>query len=330
MSLDLSVIIPTRDRPEALADALESIVSGSFPSMRYEVMVADNSPDRTAEPVVARFRGRLENLTYLPVGRPGLHEARHAGLAAARTEILVYADDDIVAGHDWLAAIAAAFADPALSLVGGNNLPLYEAEPPAWLKRRWDQPGPWGRCIETLSLLDLGRSERDIPPQYVFGCNFAVRKRIVQEAGGFNPDGLPADRIRYRGDGESRVAAYVCASGGRARFVPGATVQHRVPLERMTALYFDRRHFAEGVSASYALIRACGAVPGAAVRLRTECASLVRAIRHDVHLPALAARHLRWWAAWRHGFRYHQAEAAGDSALLAWVLKATYCDDESR
>lgn len=327
MKVELSVILPTRARPESLAATLDSIAKGSLEAGRFEVVVIDNDPAGSAGPVVGAFHGRLPNLAYQVVPAPGLHAARHAGLVAAQADKLVFADDDIVAEPTWLEAIGAAFADPGVWLVTGSNLPLFEAEPPVWLQRLWAQPRREGRCIEALSLHDLGTAARDVPPPYVFGCNFAVRREVVIAAGGFNPDGLPADQWLRRGDGESRVSAHVAQRGGRARFEPGASVRHRVTRERMTAAYFDRRHHQEGVSTSYALIRAHPVFPGGGRWGRTEARGLLRALARGVLAPALLGHHLRAWRAWRRGLRDHRDAVRRDSALLAWVRKATYLHD---
>lgn len=315
MSVELSVILPTRDRPEALAVALESIAGGSLASRRYEVVVADNSPALSAAPVVARFRGLFDHLVHVPVGPPGLHEARHAGLRQASAAILVYADDDIVAGPRWLESILAELADPTVALVGGNVLPRFAAAPPVWLERLWNLPGAEGRCLDALSLVDLGERARDVPPEYVFGCNFAVRRAVVEAAGGFHPDGFPEALIRFRGDGETHVARFIRETGRRARFAPGASIEHVIPVERMVPAYFERRSFAQGVSDSYTALRA-GREAAAGAVWRGWLA-LCRP-------PALAALRCRWRLAYWRGYRFHQREARRDSALLEWVCKSSY------
>jgi glycosyltransferase involved in cell wall biosynthesis len=313
--IDLSVVISTRDRPAFLHEVLASIAGGTFPLGRYEVIVADNGTTAETGAVVTQWRDRLPGLVHLRVPAPGLHEARHAGLAAARSGLLVFADDDIVAGARWLEAIHAAFADPAVALVGGNNLPRYAAPPPAWLEKLWRIEGREGRCIEALSVLDLGDEARDVPPEYVFGCNFSVRRTVLEQAGGFHPDGFPPQLIRLRGDGETHVSEFVRRSGWRARFVPDASVAHVVSAERMTSAYFERRYFAQGVSDSYSALRA-----GASRSPHLSLRGWLKTLRP----PSLTAMQFKWRLAYLKGFRFHQSEVARDSALLEWVRKSSY------
>jgi hypothetical protein len=44
-----------------------------------------------------------------------------------------------------------------------------------------------GRSSGWLSLLDLGEIEREIDPNYVWGLNFAIRRRALHDLGGFHP-----------------------------------------------------------------------------------------------------------------------------------------------
>ena len=315
MGLDVSVIVPTCDRPNELERMLASLTRGSFPPERYEVIVADNGRSPATGPVVERWRDRFSRLVRVAVPKPGLHEARHAGWRVAGAELLVFADDDIVAGERWLESIREGFGEADVALIGGNNLPLFEAPPPRWLERLWQTRVGWGRCIYALSVLDFGPAARDIPPEFVFGCNFAVRKSVLQLAGGFHPDGFPPNMLRFRGDGETHVSAYVTAAGFRARLIPGASVEHAVPAGRMTGAYFARRYFAQGVSDSYSDFRA-----GIRRSLRARWRMWARLPRP---LPLLVHR-WRWHAAYWQGYRFHRVEVARDSALLEWVRKDTY------
>ena len=117
----------------------------------------------------------------------------------------VFCDDDIKASPTWLEGILESFKDPEIKLVGGNNLPDYETKPPNWLLSLWI-PVQWGRILPYYSLLDFNTEAIEISPYFVWGCNFAIRKSIIFELGGFNPDGMPKNLIKFRGDGETVVS----------------------------------------------------------------------------------------------------------------------------
>jgi glucosyl-dolichyl phosphate glucuronosyltransferase len=326
-----SVIIPTRNRSGQLARCLDSLSQQSLPATEFEVIVSDNGSNDDTQAVASNFSSSLQ-LHYLFEPTPGLHVGRHAGLHHAKTELLLYCDDDIVANPRWVESVVEAFADPNVVLVGGNNLPLFDQTPPSWLQTWWSRRSRYGHAIGYLSILDFGQSTFRIDPGYIWGCNFSIRKQVLLDAGGFHPDGMPADHMRWRGDGETHVSAMIRKRGLQALFHSGASVHHQVSKERMSADYFQRRGFAQGVSDSFTDVRETGTAPSN---------KKARAHRHLKHLVAKAKtlygglsagnsamelRDIQWAAleSYAKGYAYHQQEAAKDPSLLAWILKENY------
>jgi glycosyltransferase involved in cell wall biosynthesis len=54
-----SIIVPTFNRPDKLADCLESLARLDYPKNRFHVVVVDDGSKVTPEPVVSRFFNRL-------------------------------------------------------------------------------------------------------------------------------------------------------------------------------------------------------------------------------------------------------------------------------
>ena len=331
----LSVIIATRDRAPLLNSALRSLEAQTLAADRFEVIVVDNASSDDTAGVVAAFGDRLPGLQYLHEAEPGLHAGRHRGLKAARGDILVYGDDDIEATPTWLSAIAAAFEDPDVMLVGGNNLPNFEAPPPDWLRRFWETPRLGGRAIPELSILELPGEARPINPNLVWGCNFSVRRSALLAAGGFHPDSVPKDLLHLRGDGETYVAQYVASTGGICMFHPGATVRHLVPAKRMTAAYFRERSFNQGISDSYTALRAShlgASRPGSLKRLVFQRlrAFKRRSFNHIrtalVRDPALRRLRRAMVKAYWKGRAFHRSAFASNPEVRAWVLKSSYLE----
>ena len=329
MTAALSVVIPTRNRAGMVRGCLASLVAQTASVGTFEVIVVDNgSTDATPE-VVRDFAEKLP-LRRVEERNPGLHAARHAGMKHAEFENLVFCDDDVIADQVWLQSISEAFRDDDVVLVGGNNRPLFDTPVPGWLKRWWDRPFAGGRAMSYLSILDLGEGVFDIDPGLIWGCNFAMRKAFLTEVGGFHPDALPNEMLRYRGDGETAVSDAVRRSGYRARFHSGASVMHRVTAERMTVEYFRSRSEAQGISDSYTDLRRCGGqCPWWVSRKRWARAHLVglKARMHagsDATGRALRGVRQRCLKSYLAGYRWHQAEVASDAALRDWVMRESY------
>lgn len=330
MTIVISVVIPTRNRADLLAPALESITRQTLPITEFEVLVIDNgSTDATAE-IIAEYQKKLTNLTGIFAPEPGLHTGRHVGMSASKGEVLVFADDDIEALPSWLETIRTGFESSDVAMMGGNNLPMFIGDTPSWLDRLWnrkDRAG--GRSLPWLSISEWAEGTKEISPYQIWGCNFVIRKEILYQAGGFHPDGMPQELIRFRGDGETHISRYVAVHGLKCIFDSGASVYHKVTAERMTYAYFRRRGFSQGVSDSYTQLRGDVArpllhrpLPSRAIRwgwrkLRT----LVRRLKTDSGVR-LALNELR--AGHTEGFAYHQNAYRTDPQVRDWVHRERY------
>ena len=326
----ISVVIPTRDRSDLLASALESLTRQTLDTADFEVLVIDNgSRDGTAEVVLA-YASRLPNLRYFLALEPGLHVGRHRGLREARGDILVFADDDIEALPSWLATIREAFADPKVAMAGGNNLPKFIEPPPLWLCAMWQRSNVQGlKAIPALSVVEFPDRRGEVSPYYIWGCNFAIRKDVMLAAGGFHPDGMPKDKIRFRGDGETHVSRYVTKAGLKCVFDAGASVYHLVTPDRMTFAYFRQRGFNQGVSDSFMDLRdrylhSRTFDVSKARFLRLARRAYRRLIGYDI--PDADAKHALKELDAGHvvGYAYHQRLFKTDPEVHAWVLKENY------
>lgn len=324
--VELSVIVPTRNRASLLRRCLEGLGRQHFDAARFEVIAVDNgSSDDTREVVAAAEAASTFDLRYVMEPRPGLHHSRHAGMNAARAELLAYLDDDAVPAPSWVGAVHDAFATGA-ALIGGKCLPAWEVPPPRWLAEMWEGT----RKIGTLSIIDLGDQVTPIAPTLVWGCNFSVRKSVLLDAGGFHPDAVPEGMLAYRGDGESHISRCVEARGEVALYHPDATVHHAVPAERMTFEYFQKRAYAQGVSESFTAIRSDGRAQERSLldHVKTAAARVLRrptvdgAIRRA--LPVGRYLHVSTGAAHRLGFEWHRSLFMSDDTIREWVLKPDY------
>lgn len=289
----------------------------------FEVIVVDNGSNDNTPEIVREFSRSIKNLKYIHESRPGLHEGRHAGLRNSRGEILVYGDDDIEAFPTWLEGIAESFDNPDVALVGGNIVPRYESSPPDWIQDLW-QTTPHGRTIGQFSLIDFGNQIKEISPYYVYGCNFSIRKQVLQEIKGFHPDSMPDNLIKYRGDGETAVSEAVFSSGLTTLFNPRASVYHWVSTSRMTAEYLYKRGFLQGISDSYHDIRKKGShnyysyLVNLLRKQKDKCQFYYNA-QNSKENPCLS-----FYAGYKAGFLYHQKAVLKDTALLNWVIRTDY------
>ena len=105
-----------------------------------------------------------------------LAAARNAGVAAAESEVVAFVDD-AVAERNWLATLAAPYADPQVLGVGGQVKPVWQTGRPNWFPPEFD----WV----------VGCSYRGMPTQRSQVRNFngaimSMRRRLLVESGGFD------------------------------------------------------------------------------------------------------------------------------------------------
>ena len=124
----ISVIICTHNpRADFLARTLRGLRGQTLPAAQWELILVDNA---SRAPVAA-------DLSWHPATRivveeePGLTAARLRGIAEARTDLLIWVDDDNILAPDYLALAAALSVDrPDLGVWGcGHFNPEWEVAP---------------------------------------------------------------------------------------------------------------------------------------------------------------------------------------------------------
>jgi len=236
----ISVIIPTYNRCQILMNALESVLDQELDSELYEIIVVDNaSTDETRQRVEELNSKSPKRIRYIYESRPGLHWARHAGARAARGEILVYTDDDAEVTRNWLNSLAIAYREKDVAAAGGPITVKWIVEPPKGLP-----------CSSTFGQLDLGPKQRPLQwPEVIYGGNFSIKKGILFQVGGFNPDTAVEDRLV--GDGEIGLCRKLYARQMRICYVPGALVYHVQNGAGIDLNVMKHRYAQQGRAAAY-------------------------------------------------------------------------------
>ncbi len=126
MSVHVSVVIPTYQRPALLRRCLTALLGQRYDPRAYEIIVADDGTEAETRAVVEAMAARSPAAVhYIAVtGRHGPAAARNRGWQAARGEIIAFTDDDTVPAPDWLAAGVAALQDNVVGAWGRIVVPL--------------------------------------------------------------------------------------------------------------------------------------------------------------------------------------------------------------
>jgi glycosyltransferase involved in cell wall biosynthesis len=202
------------------------------------LLVVDNASTDDTAAAVARAAGGHPAVQVLPEPTLGLSVARNRALQAARSEYVIFLDDDATARPGWLEAYRACFSappSPRLAVVGGPVTPVYEVPPPRWVSPRENR-------------LDLGGAARVFPPGGgPWGCNFALHRARALACGGFDPRFGPTGTSRIVAD-ETELFARLRGAGWEIWWIPGPGIDHTVVKARISLRYFCRSSYGLGRS----------------------------------------------------------------------------------
>jgi len=112
----ISVVIAARNEGDRLRDRVTNLLNVEYPVPVEIIVVSDGSTDDTAH-AAAAFGGRVRLLQQPRGGKP---LALNAGVAAARGDIVVFADARQQFARNALIELAANFADPSVGAVTGE------------------------------------------------------------------------------------------------------------------------------------------------------------------------------------------------------------------
>jgi O-antigen biosynthesis protein len=225
----VTVVIATCADADSVLRCVEAICTGDTGPM--EVVVVENRPQNSS------VRGALEErfaadtrIRYVEEYRPGLAQARNAGLRAARGELVAFTDDDVIVDRRWISTLREVFAAmPKVSCVTGLIVPL-ELENAAQLSL--ERFGSYGKGF-TQRVYSIERPPPDQPlfpyaaGHFCSGANMALRASALHALGGFDPvlgTGTPA-----RGSEDLDICIRVLQAGGELAYEPRALVWHRHP-----------------------------------------------------------------------------------------------------
>jgi glycosyltransferase involved in cell wall biosynthesis len=125
----VSVIVPTKDRPEQLASCLEALEHQTAAAVTEVIVVDDGSTDAAAIEYVSARRPRLRVLRQ-PAAGPAA--ARNRGIRSARGRYVCFTDDDCEPRPEWVERLigplrGGAAAAAGLTLNGLPQNPFAEA-----------------------------------------------------------------------------------------------------------------------------------------------------------------------------------------------------------
>lgn len=211
----VSMLIPAFNEEKVIGNTFESLLKLNYPKAELEVIViASGSNDKTVA-ICEQFQDRL-NLKIItdPLPKKGKPAALNLGLRHVSHEIICVYDADTEFEPDTLRYIVRHLSNPEIAATSGPVV-----------VRNWnDNVLTRGIALEYTYLsgtglfheirATLGRS------QWIMGRNYAIRKKVLEEFGGWNEDALTEDL---------HLSAQLWKAKKKIGYTPEARIYEKVP-----------------------------------------------------------------------------------------------------
>jgi len=169
----VSAAICTRNRPDKIGQAVESVLANTYPN--FDLIVIDQSTNDETEKIVRSIRERDPRVRYQHMDKSGLARAYNQAIASTTGPFLAFTDDDCIAPADWIEKIVLAFEEQQDGeLIYGQVVPAYPEGDGEGLT-------PHLR-IQKPERLDQKNGFR----VFGMGANFAARRTLFERAGTFD------------------------------------------------------------------------------------------------------------------------------------------------
>jgi glycosyltransferase involved in cell wall biosynthesis len=220
----LTVVICTRNRPLGLKNVLRSLTTQR--DRNFSVIVVENGDDRASTTGILKESG-LSDWRCIVERERGLSRARNRGLAAVKTELVAWLDDDEIADRSWTAQIRRGFGHGAAPVAVCGLMCPAELEYDAQVQ--FEQYGGFNKGRGVVpEVLRKGMPTVVDPlyplPTFGAGGNMAFRTRALRDAGGFDP--CLGAGTRTGGGEETLVLSRLLAEGLAVLHWPVAITWH--------------------------------------------------------------------------------------------------------
>jgi len=271
----ITVVIPTYQRRDRLARVLDGLSRQTHTDFDV-VIVDDGSTDGTAQSVQkVRLPFQVQLISQANAGPAA---ARNAGVAAARGELVLFLDDDVLPSPELVAEhLQAQAREPRCAVMGPlGSLPRY-SQP--WVA--------WEQAMLEDQYAAMGRGEWEATFRQFWTGNASVAREEILAAGGFDP--------AFRRAEDVELGARLARRGVRFRFHPAARTEHAAErtLDSWCAMHLAYGRLERRIFAHLGEAHALSTLQGNWARLHPATRSLVRACLRSESVSAAAIAGLR-------------------------------------
>lgn len=220
MTPSVSIVVPTFNRPQAVAACIAWLDALDYPRDRLEIIIVDDGSDPPVPPELVQRKGGHRARLIRQANR-GPASARNAGANAASGELLVFTDDDCTPDPGWITALANVWREHPGALIGGTVINAVAGN----IYSEASQ--------DLVDFLNIYFGEKGGASAFFTSNNIACGRDLFVDSGGFD------ESFRAAAAEDREIAMRWQADGRPLRFVPGAVVRHH---HQLTFRRFWRQH----------------------------------------------------------------------------------------
>jgi glycosyltransferase involved in cell wall biosynthesis len=197
----VSVVVPAYNAAATIDDCVRSLLELRYPPEKVELRVVDNGSNDGTVDALRRYGDRI---VLMHESKRGPAAARNAGVAGASGEVVAFTDADCIVDPEWLDQLVVPLQNSRVAVAGGTIR----------ARRSGNEIERFGEEIH-----DHRQAIEDLRPPYAISMNWASRRELLRELGGFDERFLRAQDVdlSYR----AIEASYELV------FVGGAVIYHR-------------------------------------------------------------------------------------------------------
>lgn len=174
----ISIIIPVKNMENSIEELLNSIMQLDYPKDKMEVIIVDGGSNDGTLKIASKYPVKI-----LREEGKGPNYGRNIGIKASTGDICAFTDGDCILPRDWLKKIVEEINDEDVGCVGGSVF-VAECLKDNIIAKYADE--------SIMRIMPIAKSKEKANEVKLFKhlatCNMAVKRKVIEEIGGFEND----------------------------------------------------------------------------------------------------------------------------------------------
>ncbi len=232
--MNISLIICTKNRCNNLPE-LFKFLERINTTLAWELVVVDNGSEDGTQEFLKKIQKEIQfSMKIVFEAKPGLGNARNAGVKVAVGEIIAFTDDDCYPDTNLLDSIFECFQHDAIDYLGGRILLFDKTDFPITIQESLDYA--------------YFKPNTFIEPGFIQGANFSFKKELLKKHN-FNP--LLGAGTPFSSEDVEFIAT-ISFAGYKGAYSPHPLVYHHHRRKKENAIEILRKQYDYGRGAYFA------------------------------------------------------------------------------